>query len=94
MTLRWRRWRSTPAATAAGLSCRGGCAADRRAATNLLVHAAVGHPLPHAQRISLPQPFLVVVQVYNLTHYLPYHPGGASILMSVAGKDGTVLFNK
>lgn len=33
-------------------------------------------------------------RVYNLTRYLPYHPGGASILLAVAGKDGTAVFNK
>lgn len=34
------------------------------------------------------------LQVYNLTPYLKFHPGGVAILMSVAGKDGTALFNK
>lgn len=33
-------------------------------------------------------------KVYNITPYLHYHPGGVSILMKVAGKDGTALFNK
>jgi cytochrome-b5 reductase len=34
------------------------------------------------------------MQVYNITPYLRYHPGGADILMKAAGKDGTSLFNK
>lgn len=33
-------------------------------------------------------------KVYNLTPYMQFHPGGAAILMAVAGKDGTALFNK
>ena len=33
-------------------------------------------------------------KVYNLTPYLPYHPGGIDILMPSAGNDGTVLFDK
>ena len=32
--------------------------------------------------------------MYNLTPYLKFHPGGESILMKVAGRDGTALFNK
>ncbi|OSD06653.1 cytochrome b5 [Trametes coccinea BRFM310] len=31
-------------------------------------------------------------KVYNVTHYLPYHPGGDKELMRVAGRDGTRLF--
>ncbi|GAA97705.1 uncharacterized protein L969DRAFT_91124 [Mixia osmundae IAM 14324] len=31
-------------------------------------------------------------KIYNMTPYLPFHPGGAKFLMSVAGKDGTSLF--
>jgi cytochrome b involved in lipid metabolism len=34
------------------------------------------------------------LQVYNITPYMKYHPGGAEILMKAVGKDGTVLFNK
>lgn len=33
-------------------------------------------------------------QVYNVTPYLDYHPGGADILLKTAGKDCTALFNK
>ena len=33
-------------------------------------------------------------KVYNITQYLPYHPGGISILDKAAGNDGTVLFDK
>ncbi|KAI0749638.1 cytochrome b5-like heme/steroid binding domain-containing protein [Daedaleopsis nitida] len=31
-------------------------------------------------------------KVYNLTAYLPYHPGGEKELMRVAGRDGSKLF--
>jgi cytochrome b involved in lipid metabolism len=33
-------------------------------------------------------------QVYDLTLFLAYHPGGTSILKPYAGKDVTVLFEK
>ena len=32
--------------------------------------------------------------VYRLSPYLPYHPGGAAILKAVLGKDATALFEK
>ena len=32
--------------------------------------------------------------VYNITQYLDYHPGGVEELMKGAGKDCTSLFNK
>nr|POF02514.1 cytochrome b5 reductase 4 [Quercus suber] len=31
-------------------------------------------------------------KVYNITPYLPFHPGGESELMKAAGRDGTKLF--
>ena len=34
------------------------------------------------------------LQVYNITHYLRFHPGGVPLLLKIAGKDGTALFNK
>ena len=34
------------------------------------------------------------MQVYNITPYLKFHPGGVKILMQAAGKDGTALFLK
>lgn len=33
-------------------------------------------------------------KVYNITAYLPYHPGGIDIVMKTAGMDGTALFDK
>jgi cytochrome-b5 reductase len=33
-------------------------------------------------------------RVYNITPYMPFHPGGADILMAAAGKDGTALFQR
>ncbi|KAL1305551.1 hypothetical protein AAFC00_007159 [Neodothiora populina] len=32
-------------------------------------------------------------KVYNITPYLPFHPGGEGELLRGAGKDGTALFN-
>lgn len=33
-------------------------------------------------------------KVYNMTAYLPFHPGGENELMRSAGRDGTKLFGK
>ena len=33
-------------------------------------------------------------QVYNVTHYMEYHPGGLEELMRGAGQDGTYLFDE
>ena len=33
-------------------------------------------------------------KVYRLSPYLPYHPGGESILRKVLGRDATSLFDK
>lgn len=33
-------------------------------------------------------------KVYDMTAYIPYHPGGEKELMRVAGRDGTKLFGK
>lgn len=33
-------------------------------------------------------------KVYNISNYLPYHPGGVDILKKSFGKDCTVLFDK
>jgi cytochrome b involved in lipid metabolism len=32
--------------------------------------------------------------VYNITSYIPNHPGGESEILQICGKDGTNLFNK
>lgn len=33
-------------------------------------------------------------KVYNLTHYMKFHPGGKEDLMKGAGIDCTILFNE
>lgn len=33
-------------------------------------------------------------KVYNVTPYVPFHPGGEKILRAAAGRDGTALFMK
>ncbi|EOR04213.1 hypothetical protein J056_002291 [Wallemia ichthyophaga EXF-994] len=33
-------------------------------------------------------------KVYNVTRYLPFHPGGDKEVLRIAGKDGTDLFMK
>lgn len=33
-------------------------------------------------------------RVYDVSNYLPYHPGGESMLLQGAGRDCTLLFNK
>ncbi|KAJ8906590.1 hypothetical protein NDN08_003083 [Rhodosorus marinus] len=33
-------------------------------------------------------------KVYDISHYLDYHPGGGPYLMMAAGKDATALFDK
>lgn len=46
------------------------------------------HTRPHVTRMRF------TCQVYNLTPYLQYHPGGVDILVKTAGKDCTALFNR
>jgi cytochrome-b5 reductase len=36
----------------------------------------------------------ILLQVYNITEYLRFHPGGVPLLLAVGGRDGTALFNK
>jgi cytochrome b involved in lipid metabolism len=33
-------------------------------------------------------------RVYNVTPYLPFHPGGKDMLLQGAGQDSTALFRK
>ena len=48
--------------------------------------------LPHSRPASCPcHPRL---QVYSITQYLRFHPGGVPLLLAVGGRDGTALFNK
>ena len=35
-----------------------------------------------------------MLQVYNITPYIKYHPGGVHYIMKGAGRDATALFNK
>lgn len=42
----------------------------------------------------VPHRLLYIWQVYNVTPYLKFHPGGVDYLMLGAGKDATALFNK
>ena len=37
---------------------------------------------------------LFAMQVYNITRYLKFHPGGVDWIMKGAGRDCTVLFQK
>lgn len=54
------------------------------------------HATPHGFLPNRSSPHLLplTAQVYNITHYLRFHPGGVPLLLKVAGKDGTALFNK
>ena len=36
----------------------------------------------------------IMGRVYDITPYLNFHPGGVPMLLSVAGRDGTILFQK
>jgi cytochrome b involved in lipid metabolism len=38
--------------------------------------------------------YLLSGRVYNVTHYLDFHPGGDAELMRGVGQDGTSLFNQ
>lgn len=38
--------------------------------------------------------FFLIGDVYNITHYLSFHPGGHNELMKAAGTDCTLLFNE
>lgn len=39
-------------------------------------------------------PTFLAMQVYNLTPFLHYHPGGVPEIMKGAGRDCTALFDK
>ena len=39
-------------------------------------------------------PYLLSGRVYNVTHYMDFHPGGDAELMRGVGQDGTSLFNQ
>jgi hypothetical protein len=63
-----------------------------------LICRRYGHPThtqPHpTQPISHTHTTHMRQQVYNITPYLHYHPGGADILVKAAGRDCTALFNR
>jgi len=48
-----------------------------------------------AQHKSLPDDVWMALngKVYNISAYIPFHPGGEKELLRGAGKDGTKLFN-
>lgn len=50
--------------------------------------------MPAQMHMSLLSRDLFWCQVYNITPYLRYHPGGPDILIKAAGRDATSLFNK
>lgn len=64
----------------------------------LLTSIACVPMLPSAQSRSRCVEFqallVTILQVYNVTPYLKFHPGGADYLMLGAGKEATALFNK
>lgn len=39
-------------------------------------------------------PYMLSGRVYNVTHYMDFHPGGYAELMRGVGQDGTDLFNQ
>ena len=53
-------------------------------------------PIDEIRKHNSRDDFWTVIRgrVYHLTPYLPYHPGGVDILDSIAGRDGTALFDK
>ena len=53
-------------------------------------------PIAEIRKHNTREDFWIVIhgKVYNLTPYLPYHPGGIDILMKTAGNNGTVLFDQ
>ncbi len=63
------------------------------AVTTVLVHELSNSLV---QDICWPKINLNVVpmQVYNITPYINFHPGGADWIMKGAGMDSTALFNK
>ena len=46
----------------------------------------------HWKRISSTSGLKLGFQVYNVTEYLRFHPGGRDELMKGVGRDGTFLF--
>ena len=51
---------------------------------------------PQVKQHNKPEDAWTVLRgkVYNMTAYLPFHPGGVPMLMSGAGRDCTSLFDK
>lgn len=71
-----------------------GCGDWSKPSANGSQHAAVLCGLRRCTDARRRAPRPLASQVYNLTPYMKFHPGGEKMLMAVAGKDGTAMFNK
>lgn len=104
--VQYRGWAARQTAWLSREPCRCGVWARRlssAASTSALSQPAISHPAcsvgPHTDFRMSNEPAVAAfcgppLQVYNITPYLRFHPGGVPMLLKVAGRDGTALFNK